>query len=202
MWDELEDEDLGDDVSDFVGLTGRKRSGKNTAALAYEAAGYTQMAFATPIKIMVIALLSYQGVDDETIGRMMDGDLKEVPTPFLAGRSPRHAMQTLGTEWGRKLMGEDIWIDMLVNASDQFEMVVVTDVRFPNEVEALRKRCHAEIVRITRPGLPAGDGHASEAHIDTLEVDQDIVNDASSAEEFANTVARLLVDPGESEGVH
>ena len=47
---------------------------------------------------MLRKLLACQGADAEMIRRMIDGDLKEAPTPLLEGRTPRHAMQTLGTD--------------------------------------------------------------------------------------------------------
>lgn len=171
----------------IFGLTGRKRSGKDTAGEVFEAMGFTRLSFAAPIKIMIGALLTYQGVDDETVYEMLEGSLKETPTEYLGGRSPRHAMQTLGTEWGRNMITDTLWIDALLNAAQQHELVVVTDVRFPNEVEV----CD-QVWRISRPGNTAVDAHPSEAQIDDLDVEADLVNDAPSAEVFQDRVATML----------
>ena len=52
--------------------------------------------------------------------------------------TPRLALQTLGTEWGRTLF-EDIWVDTVlreIKNSDQVRWVI-PDVRFKNEVRKL-----------------------------------------------------------------
>ncbi|AKU43579.1 nucleoside hydrolase [Caulobacter phage Seuss] len=179
----------------FIGLAGRKRSGKNTAAEAGRAAGWLEMSFATPIKLMIGTLLAYQGVGEEVIQRMLHGDLKEQPTRFLGDKSPRQAMQLLGTEWGRDLMHPNLWANILVNAAwaEDFETVVVTDVRFPNEVDILREN-GGSIFRIERPGLPKDDTHASEAGIDELLVDEVLINDAPSAEAWTEKVRKHFFD--------
>lgn len=171
----------------IIGITGRKGSGKDTAAFVFEAAGYEKLKFAGALKEMIAALLEYQGVDEDLIFRMLEGDLKEVPTHYLGGRTPRHAMQTLGTEWGRKLMHEDLWVDVTMNAADGHEGVVISDVRFPNEVAAIKDR-GGVIYRVERPGVDRSDEHPSEALIDTLEVDETLLNTAASAEEFQSQV--------------
>lgn len=120
----------------LVGLIGRKGSGKDTAAAALLSEGYQNVKFAGALKDMIRCLLAYQGVDSDTIERMVEGDLKEAPTPHLAGRTPRYAMQTLGTEWGRDLIGEDFWTAVtMARVGDR--KTVITDVRFPNEVQSV-----------------------------------------------------------------
>ena len=37
----------------------------------------------------------------------IEGALKEVPCELLGGKTPRYAMQTLGTEWGRDTDQQD-----------------------------------------------------------------------------------------------
>lgn len=162
----------------IVGFTGRKRHGKDTAAAALVVNGHTRLSFAAPMKLMIRELLRYQGVDEETIERMLEGDLKEAPTKYLGGRSPRYALQTLGTEWGRDLMATDFWADILLNTSDMFEEVVVSDVRFPNEVAKL-KEAGGKVIRVIRPGVANNDNHPSETQIDTLPVDHEITNDGT-----------------------
>lgn len=165
---------------DLIGLTGRKGSGKDTMAEALVERGYANLKFAGGLKAMIATLLHYQGADAETIDRMIEGDLKEVPSDLLQGQTPRWAMQSLGTEWGRNCMGENLWVDATMNRADTFEKVVITDVRFPNECAALQKRGGLTI-RIT----PVGEGrnqpdmHPSEMHIDDLPVAGVFSNDKS-----------------------
>lgn len=161
----------------ILGFAGRKRSGKDTAAQAVEADAF---AFATPIKLMLRALLEYQGADDDLIERMLEGDLKEVPSEMLGGRSPRYALQRLGTEWGRQQMCDSFWVDICLRLAEQAPRAVITDVRFPNEVAAIRAR-GGKVWRIERPDRPVGEGeeHSSEVLIDTLDVDRVVVNDGT-----------------------
>lgn len=184
----------------ILGFAGRKRSGKDTAAAVMEGVGYQKLSYAMPIKLMLMTLLSYRGVSDEELERYTDGDLKEEPTALLQGRTPRHAMQTLGTEWGRELIGEDLWSDTLLDHASDLDAVVVSDVRFPNEVAGIQRK-GGEVIRITRPDLPPleADAHPSEAKIGELEVNHDVTNDASSAQEFQQRLALLLLSEGNTQ---
>lgn len=152
----------------LVALGGRKGSGKSTAAQALIDRGFIRVKMAGALKAMLAALLEYQGATSDEIDRCIEGDLKEVPSyVHLKGMTPRHAMQTLGTEWGRNLMNENFWADVTLNRVQQLlqdgHNVLVDDVRFPNELtflEAVRGICS---VYITRPGVNKEDsGHYSE----------------------------------------
>ena len=127
-------------------------------------------------------LLRYRGVRDDVIERMVEGDLKETPTDHLNGRSPRHAMITLGTEWGRDLIHPDLWVDTetahLLGFHSPRDRVLFDDVRFPNEVAAIR-RLGGLIWRVERPGLTAL-AHESE-RLDVIP-DAVISNDKGVAE--------------------
>lgn len=73
--------------------------------------------------------------------------------------TPRFALQTLGTEWGRAQYPE-IWVDYLFREYRGAESLLITDVRFVNE--AHRVRAYGGLVwRVTRPGVEAGS-HSSE----------------------------------------
>jgi hypothetical protein len=53
-------------------------------------------------------LLQANGMSSDMITRYLEGDLKEQLIPEL-GVTSRYAQITIGTEWGRKLIGEDLW---------------------------------------------------------------------------------------------
>jgi hypothetical protein len=127
---------------------------------------------------MLAELLSRQGCSNEY--DYIEGDLKEVPTHYLGGMSPRQAMQTLGTEWGRDIMGEDFWVRIMENRLNfYFDMpVVVDDLRFPNEYHMLRKR-GAKIVRIQRDSIKDVGSHPSEGLLDGFEFDVTINNNGT-----------------------
>lgn len=148
-----------------IGITGLIGSGKSeVASRLVKAHGFKRAKFANGLKMMLRALLAYRGVPATEVERYIEGDLKEAPTPYLNGRSPRHAMITLGTEWGRDLMSPDLWVDTEVeHIRSHFwadDRVLFDDVRFPNELAAIRALGGA-VWRVDRPGLTALD-HESE----------------------------------------
>ncbi|CAB4138775.1 hypothetical protein UFOVP344_47 [uncultured Caudovirales phage] len=79
---------------------------------------------------------------------------KETPIAEFGGKSARELMQTLGTDWGRNMVDENIWVT--VAASDIKSMlkdqqsVVIDDIRFPNEVEMI-KSLGGQIIYVDRP---------------------------------------------------
>lgn len=166
-------------VPKLVGLIGRKGSGKDTAALVLLEMGHQNVKFAGALKDMVRTVLAYQGLNAATIERMVEGDLKEVASGYLAGQTPRFAMQTLGTEWGRDLIASDFWVGTTIRKAGG-RPTVITDVRFPNEMEAVEK-AGGVCFGITADWITATEGeHESEALIDdliaALPVSQKIIN--------------------------
>lgn len=158
-----------------IGLTGRAGAGKSTAA-EYLVADRraARLPFAAPLKRMLRLFLEDQGVGLAMAHRMTDGDLKEASSDLLGGRTPRSAMQTLGTEWGRGL-SSTLWINAWRRAVEDRKwkaeafgetvLIVADDVRFPDEIEAIRA-LSGLVVRVDRPGpVLTGEAgaHTSEA---------------------------------------
>lgn len=129
-----------------IGFTGRIGSGKTTAAQhLVDRWGFQRVRFAGPLKT---ALLAIGCTPDE-----IDGSLKEVPSEFLCGRTPRHAMQTLGGEWGRELIGPDFWMRAWRRAVENTtpgKLIVVDDLRYDNENLAIQEM-GGYTIRIVRP---------------------------------------------------
>lgn len=188
-----------------IGLIGLKGAGKDTAASVFEVNGWRNMKFATPMKAMLQALVVSQGGTMDHAVRLTDGDLKEEPSDFLGGNTPRFAMQTIGTEWGRNIMGLHFWRDRLIQAGSQLHPnpagVVITDARFPNEFETVRK-LGGELYRIDRPELTKaaklarekGELHESECHVLDVEVDGELRNVFDSALAFRGSVHEAFKD--------
>lgn len=162
-----------------IGFTGLMGSGKNEAANALIARGWRHTAFAEPLKAMLRTMYRYARVSEDLITRKLEGDLKNQPCKVFGGKTPRYAMQTLGTEWGRDLITPTFWCDLWLNHLDTFgaSHVVVSDVRFFTEVDALRQ-VQGTLVRIERPGVLA-TGHASERDIQRLPADFELYNTGS-----------------------
>lgn len=152
-----------------IGFCGPAGAGKSTAAeRLVQRWRFNRVRFAGPLKAMMLAL----GLEPDQV----DGDRKEEPSPLLCGRTPRQAMQWLGTEWGRELIGQGFWIaawQAAVERAPGFygpgprfkgetgldRLIVADDVRFANEARAIRDR-GGIVVRIERPGAGSASGHA------------------------------------------
>jgi hypothetical protein len=154
----------------IIAFTGLAQSGKTTAANAFISIGYDRMSFAEPLKAMVQCLTPC--VD------------KDARPPSLCGKSLREVYQTLGTDWGRKMVGEDIWIlagrariEMLLDdvESDIIRGIVIDDIRFDNEADLVRKM-GGMVIEITRSSVPQME-HASEAGISRDLIDYTFANE-------------------------
>lgn len=146
----------------FGGLAG---SGKTTAAKYLEENhSFCRIRFADTLKDMLGKLISYE-VPACDLNRYLDGDFKESPLGILQGRTPRQAMQTLGHEWGRKLVGEDVWVHIFYAMVDGIlhagKNVVCDDLRYPNELNTVN-RLNGWVYRLHRNGSGTQSQHASE----------------------------------------
>jgi hypothetical protein len=146
-----------------IGLCGLAGSGKSTAArYLVEHHGFVRRPFAALLKRMLRTLLHGRGVPSDVTERMVDGDLKDTLTPYLGGASPRRAMETLGTEWGRAL-SSDLWIETWAASLAGLDRVVSDDLRFENEAAAIQT-LSGYVLRIERAGVGSTSGalHTSE----------------------------------------
>ena len=127
----------------LIALSGFAGSGKSLASSYFEGAGYRLVKFAAPVKDMLRILLHTAGLSRAEIEACLEGELKEEPLDVLQGASPRKAMQTLGQDWGRDMIHPDIWLDLWRSAVlSEFSLghkVVVDDLRYLNEVQAVNE---------------------------------------------------------------
>jgi hypothetical protein len=176
-----------------LGLAGPKGSGKTTLARSLKKNhGFFRCSFAAPIKTILGDLLYRQGVSRTKIERMLYGDKKETHSEFLSGRTPRYALQTLGTEWGRNLMGEDFWTEIWLNNIKKYSQernIVADDLRFPSEAKTIRK-LGGKLGRILRWEAPLIDSHPSETEFQKIEFDFVIPNHEGEPEAMLKVIEK------------
>lgn len=175
----------------IIAFCGPMQSGKSTAAdLLIEYNGYIRLSFASPVKQMLRTLVEMQGVDKRESYRMFFGDLKESATHYLAGRTPRHAMQTLGSEW-RDLIDRNLWTKIWLNATVHVPKVVVDDMRFTHEAATV-KELGGNIIFLDRSDCGPGT-HISETDYLNIVPDRKITNDGTIEDLYTTILKTELV---------
>ena len=157
----------------LIGLCGAAGSGKNTVAEFLTE--FAQIAFADPLYECVSTITGLP------VDRLKDREVKEAVMPHL-GKSPRQLLQTLGTEWGRGTVHPEIWIRIAMERAGRRPNVVITDVRFDNEAQAIVD-AGGEVWRVARPGwrclADAAATHPSEAGVSNHLIARTIDNSGS-----------------------
>lgn len=164
----------------LIGITGRAGAGKSTVAAYLEREyGCEELAFADPLVNMLAALFDTADVPS---CYLTERALKEQPTPL--GPSYRRLMQTLGTEWGRDIVGRDFWVGIARRRLDvrflHGQPVVFSDVRFHNEAVLIKER-GGTVIRVLREQAALIHPHVSESQMDGISVDFELHNHGSLA---------------------
>lgn len=175
----------------LIGLTGRARSGKSTAAEHLVGTYLLEhYAFADPLRDGLMAIFNLDPTDFE-------GDRKEQSLAWL-DRSPRQLMQSLATEWARDTVHPDLWVmlaeqnlDYIINALGAVLGFVISDVRFENEAALIRRR-GGTVIHIFRPDAKAVNSHISEAGIAAHKDDLTLTN-YGTVEEFLRSLDEVFL---------
>lgn len=141
-----------------IGLVGFIGSGKGTAGdILMRDCGYKKFAFADSLKDAVSSIFLWPR-------GLLEGDseasrqFREQVDPWWSKRlgyevTPRLILQKFGTEACRNNIADNIWIAALEKRIQGYQDVVITDVRFPNEIEFVRS-AGGKIIRIKRGPEP------------------------------------------------
>lgn len=156
----------------IIGLMGYAQSGKDTVAAQLVAEhGFERIAFADTLRDCLYALNPW---------------IKSVPLQRLVNSNGwdatkrdaevRGLLQRLGTEVGRNILGDSIWVDTALRKVKDGDYVI-SDVRFPNEYFAISER-GGRLLRIKRPGTEPINAHPSETALDHI-ASESIRNDGT-----------------------
>lgn len=185
----------------MLGIRGKKGVGKDFVAsvlremLKRRNLPVVCVAFADPLKSM---LVEYFGLERESLyGDINDKEntitqyqWERIPAAirsdeFVGRKGPmsvRDMMKFVGTDIMRCLFDQDIWIKYFFNLVSRTRtsenVILVTDLRFPNEVEAVRS-LGGRVMLVTGPqrakqNIPK-DIHSTESALDNYEEDDYVV---------------------------
>jgi dephospho-CoA kinase len=171
----------------IIGLSGYASAGKDSVAqILVEKFGYKRMAFADAIRDILYTLdpLTNNGLHLRTVVDDYGWDLAKQDNEI------RRLLQVLGTEVGRNVFGDDVWVDVLISKLEPMDKVVITDVRFPNEARELHNLA-GEIWRVNREGVSAINEHVSESQMDEYNFDK-IIDNNGSLEDLEHAIVELI----------
>ena len=183
----------------IIGLYGAQGSGKDTIANIMVAKhGFVKISFASALKDVVSILFSWPR-------EMLEGDTpesriwREAPDPNwshktgIAGFSPRKSLQYVGTDLIRNQVYANIWtgivenrISMILDANPAAK-IVITDCRFLNEIDMLKKFCRGGenrvdvfIIKVERPSTEVVEkNHVSETQYLEHKIDMTLLNNST-----------------------
>lgn len=132
-------------------------------------------AFADKLKQVSYDLFKWAGLQP---GYYYDENRKarEIILP-LVGMTPREIWIEVGNRM--REVYPNIWIDNLL-VNDKVDFLVISDLRFPNEAEEIKRR-GGKVIKIERPSIPRTSDEADDALLGYTGWSDTIVNDGTLA---------------------
>lgn len=179
----------------IIGISGKKRHGKDEIATALAAHGVNRIAFADELKRFVMEIW------DLSFEQLYGTDAFKESIDERWGLSPRTIMQQFGTQTGRKIH-DQTWVRRAmdnIQRAHRGEAVLlpdfhlrkfrlthisdptrwsIPDCRFPGEATSIRAK-GGVVIKVVRPSVVSDDTHESETEVDKVEEDYLIVNDGT-----------------------
>lgn len=171
---------------DIVSLSGYATVGKDECAKQLEPYGWERLSFADTIRDCLYALnpaveLYKDFYEDSFNDFYRFKRIKEIVDKYGWDKvknnklEVRHLLQRLGTEVGRDILGENIWVDATFAKMQDGKKYVITDARFPNELAAC-KLYNATTIWVERPGVGPINNHASDNALSAKDCDTTLHN--------------------------
>lgn len=187
----------------IIGLSGYARSGKDEAAKVLGEFGFKRIAFADKLRDMLYALNPMVGIE----GEPFEGGLDYVGVQMVIDRHGwdgyketehgpqiRRLLQRLGTEAGRETMWENIWVDAALKNLNENDKIVITDVRFINEAQAIED-AGGQIWRIKRTGFGPVNDHPSETALDRWNFTK-VISNNGDLEQYHEAIRKAYIKEG------
>ena len=194
----------------IIGINGKIGSGKDTIGEIIQGLCLTNKnqifeikKFAGKLKQIGSLLTSIP------VEKFEDQEFKKLPMGLEWEMTYREFLQKLGTEAMREGLHTNVWVnalfadyirndDKLIRITEEnleewqegeYPNWIITDMRFPNEMEAVIER-EGVTIRVVRPGTVVGN-HPSEVALDDAKFDYEILNDGS-IEDLVQKVREIL----------
>jgi hypothetical protein len=209
-------------MSKFIVISGKKGHGKNYFAsvlseyLRREGKTVVETAFAEPMKkfcnevfgFSMEDMMSQEGKLKKThikwsqINVDIARDNNKMNPDYNFGRpvdeymTIREVLQVIGTDVWRKRFYDPIWAEAPFYKKWDADYVIITDCRFPNELEIAKKH-GAVAVRIVGmlPGMGSEDTHISETALDNWKWKKDevFINNESGTQQIIDFIEFKLL---------
>lgn len=165
----------------IIGIIGLAGSGKIIVAnhLA-DKFGYRRIRFGDPLKRVMrsMGLTEYE----------VDGEGKKKPNDLFGGMTPATVIKSLSSDWGRRMVHTDLWVNLWKRDVESSTVpVVADDIRNPNEAMMIQ-RMGGEIWRVFRPGL---DSHYSEKAVKDVS-ESHLITNAGTIPDLIASVDALM----------
>lgn len=127
------------------------------------------LSFATPMRAMVATILPL-GM------KAFTQENKNNPDHGLCGKSPRRLLETIGTEWGKELIGRDIWMEIVANQihSKDADTYVIDDLRTDEEARYIHDKFGGIVIELERDGVDYLRNHVTAMPISDHLVDHKV----------------------------
>lgn len=184
------------DAPMLIAISGYATSGKDTIAdRLCDVHGYRRLAFADLLRKCLEALNPILDMEmewdvlvpvryNDALERYGYHASKEMYPEF------RESLQRMGTDVGRKLLDDNIWVDATMASLEPGVDYVLTDARFPNETEAVIQK-GGKVLRVERTNVGPANDHPSEISLDDWDFDE-IIDNCGTIEDLNDKVDRFI----------
>lgn len=181
----------------LIGIGGRLAAGKDTVAdRLVDKYGFRKHWMSEALNDAMLKLNPVIKIDDD--GYHVRYARLVAEAGYTAAKNHpevRRLLQVFGTEIGRRMLGENTWVNLVAQKIDDSRYVdhrpvVVTGIRFPNEIKMIRER-GGILLFVTRPELVGTSAHASETSVEERDF-HDVLINGGSLEDLYDTVAQSL----------
>ena len=177
----------------IIGIAGLAGSGKDTVGEAIVAFGKLEREnweikkFATELKRIASILTGYKIQDFES------QEFKNAKLgPEWGDMTVRDMLQKIGTEAMRDNLHPDVWVNALFTTYGYNSRWIITDVRFPNEIERI-KQYDGILIKVVRPGIVAME-HCSEKALDDFDGWDHVINNDGTRYDLVQKIRQIYYE--------